>query len=128
MSASAPHVIAPVETIVVLYKDSWERSRGNKSDITNEELAEWTNTVWSFSGEKKSKIGHPTPFPIEVPKRCIKLFSSKGDVVLDPFLGSGTTLIACLQTSRVGIGVEINKSYCELALRRLKQHGLSGTD
>lgn len=122
MSASAPHVIAPVETIVVFYKDMWERSRGNKPDITDEELANWTSTVWSFSGEKKSKIGHPAPFPIEVPMRCIKLFSFSRDVVLDPFLGSGTTLIACLETNRIGIGVEIDKSYCDLALRRLKQH------
>ncbi len=79
------------------------------------------NGVWNFSGESKTKIGHPAPFPIELPKRCIKLFSFQGETVLDPFLGSGTTLIACLQTNRIGIGVEINREYCQLAVERLKQ-------
>jgi len=120
MSASAPYVIAPVEAILVMYKTKWEKPRKGKSDITRDEFIEWTNGVWNFSGEKKTKIGHPAPFPVELPRRCIKLFSFPGEVVLDPFLGSGTTLIACLETSRSGIGVEINKEYCRLAARRLK--------
>lgn len=123
MSASAPYVIAPVETILVMYKEKWQKTRKGKSDITRDEFIEWTNGVWNFSGESKRKIGHPTPFPVELPRRCIKLFSFPRDVVLDPFLGSGTTLIACLQTNRIGIGVEINKTYCQLASRRLRQHG-----
>jgi site-specific DNA-methyltransferase (adenine-specific) len=86
---------------------------------------DWTNGVWNFSGESKSRIGHPAPFPIELPKRCIKLFSYVGDTVLDPFLGSGTTLIACLMAERIGIGVEINRTYCDLAIKRLKEHGVS---
>jgi len=125
LSASAPFVIAPVEVIVVLYKESWQKTNGSqKSDITRDEFLEWTNGVWNFSGESKNKIGHPAPFPVELPKRCIKLFSFVGDTVLDPFLGSGTTLIACLENNRTGIGVEINRNYCELAARRLKQHGI----
>ena len=70
-------------------------------------------------GESKKRIGHPAPFPVELPKRCIKLFSFVGDTVLDPFLGSGSTLIACVLTNRKGIGVEIDKNYCELAKNRL---------
>jgi len=125
LSASAPFVIAPVEVILVLYKESWQKTNGSKkSDITRDEFLEWTNGVWNFSGESKNKIGHPAPFPVELPKRCIKLFSFVGDTVLDPFLGSGTTLIACLENNRAGIGVEINKNYCELAARRLKQQGI----
>jgi len=124
LSASAPFVIAPVEVIVVLYKGSWQKSSGSqKSDIIRDEFLEWTNGVWNFSGESKNKIGHPAPFPVELPKRCIKLFSFVGDTVLDPFLGSGTTLIACAETNRIGIGVEINKNYCELAKKRLEKHG-----
>ena len=122
MSASAPYVIAPVEVIVVLYKNSWEKAHKGKSDITREEFIEWTNGVWNFSGESKNKIGHPAPFPVELPKRCIKLFSYVGDTVLDPFLGSGTTVIACLETGRVGVGIEINKEYCQLAARRVREH------
>jgi site-specific DNA-methyltransferase (adenine-specific) len=121
MSASAPYVIAPVETILVMYKTRWEKMRKGESDVARDEFIQWTNGVWNFSGESKSKIGHPTPFPVELPRRCIKLFSFKGEVVLDPFLGSGTTLIACLQTNRIGIGVEINKDYCRLAAKRLNQ-------
>ena len=81
---------------------------------------DWTNGVWTFSGESKKRVGHPAPFPIELPKRCIKLFSYIGDVILDPFLGSGTTLIACHKFKRVGIGVDIDKEYCDLAIKRLE--------
>ena len=125
LSASAPFVIAPVEVIVVLYKKRWKKTSGSgKSNIIRDEFLEWTNAVWNFSGESKNKVGHPSPFPVELPKRCIKLFSFVGDVVLDPFLGSGTTLIACLETDRKGIGVEIDKNYCELAVKRLKEYGI----
>jgi len=80
---------------------------------------DWTNGLWTFSGESKKKIGHPAPFPVELPKRCIKLFSFVDDVVLDPFLGSGTTLIAAYSTNRKGIGIDIDRNYCELAQKRV---------
>ena len=124
LSASAPFVIAPVEVIVVMYKKMWGKTHKGKSDIIRKEFIEWTNGVWNFSGESRSRVGHPAPFPVELPKRCIKLFSFIGDTILDPFLGSGTTLIACLETERIGIGIEINKNYCDLAIKRLKQYGI----
>ncbi len=124
LSASAPFVIAPVEVILVLYKNTWKKTSGSRqSDITRNEFLEWTNGVWNFSGESKTKIGHPAPFPVELPRRCIKLFSFVGDTVLDPFLGSGSTLLACLQTDRIGIGVEIDVRYCDLAKKRLLNEG-----
>lgn len=120
-SASAPYIISPVECIVVMYKEEWRKRRKGVSDITREEFIAWTNGVWNFSGENRRKrIGHPAPFPIELPRRCIKLFSFVDDVVLDPFMGSGTTLLSCIELNRIGIGVEINPRYCELALKRLK--------
>jgi site-specific DNA-methyltransferase (adenine-specific) len=124
LSASAPYVIAPVEVIVVLYKRFWKKQHYGKSDVTKEEFLEWTNGVWTFSGESKKKIGHPAPFPIELPKRCIKLFSYVDDIILDPFLGSGSTLLACIETKRQGIGVEIDKKYCTLAKRRILNHSI----
>lgn len=119
MSASAPYVIAPVEVIAVLYKKNWKKITKGESDVTREEFLEWTNGTWNFQGESKKKIGHPAPFPIELPRRCIKMFSYVGDMVLDPFLGSGTTLVACALNNRAGIGVDINPEYCELAKSRV---------
>jgi len=123
MSASAPYVIAPVELILVLYKDSWKKTTGSrKNDITKQEFMDWTNGLWTFPGQsKKGAGGHPAPFPIELPRRCIKLFSFVGDTVLDPFLGSGSTLIASYLNNRKGIGVEIDKDYCDIAVKRLHQ-------
>jgi len=119
LSARAPYVISPVEVIIVFYKEKWSKIKNGESDITREEFMEWTNGLWTFSGESKKKVGHPAPFPIELPKRCIKLFSFVGDTVLDPFLGSGSTLIACALLNRKGIGVEIDENYCKIAKNRL---------
>lgn len=120
LSASAPYVIAPVEVIVILYKKYWKKISGSqKSNISKQEFMEWTNGVWNFSGESKKRVGHPAPFPVELPRRCIKLFSFVGDTILDPFLGSGSTLIACIKNNRKGIGIDIDKKYCELAKQRV---------
>jgi len=125
LSASAPYVIAPVEVIVILYKNQWKKISGSrKSDISKKEFMDWTNGVWNFSGESKKRIGHPAPFPVELPRRCIKLFSFVEDTVLDPFLGSGSTLIACAQNNRKGIGIEIDRNYCELTKKRLFSEAL----
>lgn len=121
MSARAPYVIAPVEVIVVLYKKVWKKIRKGISDITKEEFIEWTNGVWVFPGESKKKVGHPAPFPEELPKRCIKLFSYVEDLVLDPFVGSGTTLIAGYKLNRRVVGVELSKDYFELAKKRIME-------
>jgi site-specific DNA-methyltransferase (adenine-specific) len=139
LSASAPFIISPVEVIVVMYKSSWKKKSGSKvSDMSREEFIEWTNGVWShgdgetsanqdepssmiwsFNGESKKRVGHPAPFPVELPTRCVKMFSFVDDVVLDPFMGSGSTLVACKQCKRKGIGIEIDRSYCTIAKKRI---------
>ena len=119
LSASAPYVIAPVELIVVLYKNEWKKKNKGNSDISKEDFMAWTNGLWTFSGESKKRIGHPAPFPRELPKRCIKLFSYIDDTVFDPFCGSGTTLIEAYSNNRKAIGLELDLKYCELARNRI---------
>jgi site-specific DNA-methyltransferase (adenine-specific) len=121
MSASAPFVIAPVELILILYKNKWKKTSGSKkSDVTRDEFMNWTNGIWTFNGESKKKVGHPAPFPLELPKRCVKMFSYVGDTVLDLFMGSGTTLLAAVIYGRKGIGIEVDKGYCKLAQQRIE--------
>ena len=113
-------MIAPVELIIVLYKKNWKKTSGSKiSDIERNEFMDWTNGLWTFNGESKKRIGHPAPFPLELPRRCIKLFSYVDDVVLDPFSGSGTTLLAATNNKRKGIGIDVDRKYCELARKRI---------
>jgi site-specific DNA-methyltransferase (adenine-specific) len=121
LSASAPYVIAPVETIAILYRKSWKKAGPGTSDIARDEFIAWTNGVWTFPGEKRGRTSHPAPFPVELPTRCIKLFTYVGDTVLDPFMGSGTTLVACRNLKRRGIGVEIDPGYCEVAKKRISR-------
>ncbi|HEX6977321.1 MAG TPA: site-specific DNA-methyltransferase [Patescibacteria group bacterium] len=99
-----------IEVIIIFYKDEWKPVK--------KEYMEWVNETWKFSGENATRMGHPAAFPIELPTRLIKMFSEKEDVVLDPFMGSGTTLVAAKKNERKGIGVEIDEKYCELARTR----------
>lgn len=122
LSASAPYVIAPVELIVIFYKKRWKKTNGSLiSDINKDEFMQWTNGLWTFNGESKKRIGHPAPFPRELPKRCIKLFSYVYDTVLDPFAGSGTTLVEAIVNNRQGIGVEMCEEYCKIIDRRIME-------
>ncbi len=69
LSARAPCVIAPVEAIVVFYRDRWQKIEKGENDIARDEFMEWTNGLWTFSEESKKKVGHPAPFPVELPRR-----------------------------------------------------------
>lgn len=120
LSASSPSVICHVEVILVFYKSHWKKIERGESTINRSEFIEWTNGLWSFPGETR-KGEHPAPFPIELPDRCIKLFSYKDDLILDPFCGSGTTLLAAYRNGRRSIGVEIDQEYYKIACNRLQE-------
>ena len=124
LSASAPYVIAPAELIIVLYKNTWKKAHQGGCDITKQEFMQWTNGVWTFSGESAKQIKHPAPFPRELPKRCIKLFSFIGDTVLDPFVGSGTTLIEAINHNRYAYGLDLDPTYIGLAQARIQRECL----
>ena len=121
LSASAPYVIAPVELILILYKDHWKKSSRGESDINRDEFIAWTNGLWTFNGESAKRIGHPAPFPKELPYRCIKLFSYKNAHIFDPFLGSGTTGVVSQMLKRSFTGIELDKDYYKLATQRIHE-------
>ena len=120
LSASNPVLRDVHEYILVFSKIGFRRPKGDRENtIRKEDFLEWPKSVWAFPAVQASKIGHPAPFPLELPHRCIQLYTYKGDVVLDPFAGSGTTCLAAQQDGRIYVGYEINSEYCELANERL---------
>lgn len=118
MKATAPNVISPVEMIAVFYKGDWRRT-GGTSTISRDDFMAWTLGHWTFPGESAKRIGHPAPFPIELPKRLIQLYSFAEDTVLDPFGGSGTTAVVAAQLGRSSIYIDRSPQYAELAKSRL---------
>jgi site-specific DNA-methyltransferase (adenine-specific) len=120
-SASNPTLRDTHEYIMIFSKDTFKRpeTKGGKSTITKEEFLEWTKSVWSLPAESATRVHHPAPFPIELPFRLIKLYTFEGEVVLDPFIGSGTVAIACLRTNRHYVGYDIEKQYVEIANKRI---------
>ena len=121
MSASNPVLRDYHEYILVFSKDSYSKNREQvkKDTITHDDFIEWTRSVWTFPAVNAKKIGHPAPFPVELPHRLINLYSYEGDVVLDPFCGSGTTAIAAMQNNRKYICYDIKQEYIDLAKRRI---------
>jgi site-specific DNA-methyltransferase (adenine-specific) len=122
LSASDPWVNTAAEAILVLSRDRRRRSgRGKISDLQREQFMKWTLGLWAFNGQPTARFGHPAPFPEELPRRLIQLFSFRDDVILDPFLGSGTTCSVAKTLGRRSIGVEINPGYCKVAAERCRQ-------
>ncbi|MCK5645663.1 MAG: site-specific DNA-methyltransferase [Anaerolineales bacterium] len=122
LSASNPVLRDVHEYILVFSKDSFSRQReGQTSTITKDDFLELTKSVWTFPAISAKRIGHPAPFPDELPRRLIELYTFEGDVVLDPFCGSGSTFIAAVNTGRTYVGYEINSDYVEIAQKRIKE-------
>lgn len=123
LSAANPVLRDTHEYILVFSKESFSRKRYNKeSTIKKEEFLEWTKSVWTFPAVSAKSIGHPAPFPEELPHRLIQLYTFKDDIVLDPFCGSGTTCLAALKDGRKYIGYDIIPEYVDLANKRINAY------
>lgn len=116
-SPSSPCLRGVNEYIIVACKGDYKLKHKGVSDITGEEFMKWTFELWDMQPETR-KNGHPAPFPVELPRRCIKLFSYVGDTVLDPFAGSGTTMAAAQELKRSSVAVELSPDYCTMVRRR----------
>lgn len=119
-SASNPTLRDVHEYILVFSKGNYSRHKGEKENtIDRDQFLEYTKSVWTFPAERAKKIGHPAPFPVELPQRLIELYTFKGDVVLDPFCGGGSTCVAAVLAGRKYVGYEIKEQYVELAEKRI---------
>lgn len=120
-SASNPVLRDTHEYILVFTKGSFQRKREphQVNTISKDNFMAWTKSVWEFRPESARRIGHPAPFPLELPQRLIELYSFTHDVVLDPFIGSGTTALAAYTLKRNYIGYDIDEEYIALARSRL---------
>jgi len=122
LSAKNPTLRDVHEYILVFSKGTFSRENfGRNSTISKEEFLEFTKSVWTFPAESAKKVGHPAPFPVELPYRLIQLYTFENEVVLDPFMGSGQTAIAALKTRRFYVGYETNSEYVKLAERRVSE-------
>ena len=127
LSATNPTLRDVHEYILVFSKGSMRREgKDRESTITRDEFLAYTKSVWSFPTESAKRVGHPAPFPEELPYRLIQLYTFEGDVVLDPFCGSGTTCIAALKTGRHYVGFDINEDYVKLARERINEFSAAG--
>ncbi|MGQ9833121.1 MAG: DNA-methyltransferase [Candidatus Villigracilaceae bacterium] len=120
-SAANPVLRDTHEYILVFSKGSFLRKKpeGKENTITRDQFMEWTKSVWTMHPESAKKVGHPAPFPVELPYRLIQLYTYTGDIVLDPFMGSGTTAIAALKCGRKYVGYEDNPEYIRLINERV---------
>lgn len=122
MSASNPILRDVHEYILIFSKGDLKRKKGTDT-IKRDEFLEFTKSIWKMNTESAKRVKHPAPFPEELPHRLINLYSFKDDIVLDPFMGSGTTAVAALKNNRHFIGYEINEEYNQIALKRIQDVG-----
>jgi len=130
-SAANPVLRDISERIIVASKGRFDRAipRAKRKDLglphensmSSETFMELTLDVWRFRPESATRVGHPAPFPVELPRRFTELYTYRGDVVLDPFMGSGSTAIAALETGRSFIGFDTDRGYVDAAAARIRQ-------
>ena len=123
MSASNPSLRDVHEYILIFSKGDLARKKDAQKEntISRDDFLEWTKSIWRMNTESAKRVSHPAPFPVELPHRLINLYSFKGDIVLDPFMGSGTTAIAALQNGRSYIGYDVDEGYISVANHRIEK-------
>ena len=111
------------EYILVFCKGDFARKKPDcdqkQPTISKDDFLEWTKSVWQFPAESAKKVKHPAPYPVELPARCIQLYTYSNDVVLDPFMGSGTTAVAAQEAGRNWVGYDVSQEYVDLSYERL---------
>jgi site-specific DNA-methyltransferase (adenine-specific) len=124
LSPSNPTLRDIHEYILIFSKDTFSRKNlpGKVSTISKKQFLEFTKSIWTFSAESARKIGHPAPFPIELPYRLIQLYTFESEVVLDPFCGSGSACLAAIKAGRHYVGYDTEEEYVRLAERRIKEY------
>lgn len=123
-SAANPTLRDIHEYILIFSKETFSRPKpsGRHSTITKEDFLECTKSIWRFPSESAKRIGHPAPFPVELARRCIELYTYHDEIVLDPFMGSGSTALAAVRCERRFVGYEIDNGYIDLSEQRLNQN------
>jgi site-specific DNA-methyltransferase (adenine-specific) len=120
LSAANPILRDIHEYILVFSKGDYNRiGKGKYNTITKEQFMDWTKSIWTMNAERARRIGHPAPFPEELPYRLIQLYSFKDDIILDPFMGSGTTAVSAIKSERNFVGYDISQEYIDLAEKRI---------
>jgi len=123
LSAANPVLRDIHEYILIFSKETFSRKKMEKeATIKKEEFLEWTKSVWTFPAVSAKQIGHPAPFPEELPRRLIQLYTFKHDIVLDPFVGSGTTCLSAIKNKRNYVGYDIDPEYIKLSENRIKHY------
>jgi site-specific DNA-methyltransferase (adenine-specific) len=117
-SASSPYINSPYEGILILYKEIWKKEIKGVDDIDKTDFVNLCRGNWNLGTDHKSE--HPAPFPISLPMSCMQLLSYQGNIIFDPFMGGGTTALACELTHRKWIGIELSKDYCEMTKKRVE--------
>src|SRR5439155_22288783 len=134
-SAANPVLRDVTERVIVASKGRFDRAKSVKerealglpheNTLTNDEFLEATLDVWDIPPESAKRVGHPAPFPVELPERLVRLYTYTGDLVLDPFMGSGSTLVAAARLGRRIVGYDLDPTYVDIARLRVRDEGSS---
>jgi modification methylase len=120
-SAKNPTLRDIHEYIIVASKGTMARQRLGEDTIGKEDFLDATVSIWDILPESARRVGHPAPFPVELPRRLIELYTFRGDLVLDPFVGSGSTAVAAVEADRHFVGFDLDAAYLEIAERRIHE-------